>query len=67
MNTNRDDFIKFRLSENERQALQIMATSEGRNLSEMMRECVRREAERQGIRAVGLVHIPQDLTQLQPA
>jgi hypothetical protein len=41
--------IGFRANDRERSALEILATLEGRNLSETVRECVRESVARRGI------------------
>jgi len=39
----------FRLSEADHKALGVLAAREHRNFSQMIRECIRREASRQGL------------------
>lgn len=41
MNGLRNEFITFRVTPNEKQALEILATRERRNTSELMREILR--------------------------
>lgn len=41
--------IHVRFTLREREALGRMAAKEGRTLSDMIRECIRREAQRQGV------------------
>jgi hypothetical protein len=45
----RDRFIRFRLSDSERQALDNMLTQEDRKPGEFLRELVRAEARRRGL------------------
>jgi len=45
---NRDDFVRFRVSPAERQALDLMLEQEERKVSEFMRDLVRAEAARRG-------------------
>lgn len=45
----KDEYINCRLTKNERSALNIMANSEGRSVSEMLRELIRECAKRRGL------------------
>ena len=53
----RDLQVRVRVSSNERRILEIMARREGRNWSEMLRQCIREAAEQRGMPAVGLVNV----------
>jgi uncharacterized protein (DUF1778 family) len=45
----RNEYINCRLTKDEKSALNIMANSEGRSVSEMLRELIRECAERRGL------------------
>ena len=57
MENNREKRISFRVTANERAALEMLAARENRDLSEMCRELVREGAARRGLPVMGLVRI----------
>lgn len=57
MKTNRDFWFTTRLTREERAALELLSTREGRTGSEMIRELIRRELDRQGFTAIGAVRL----------
>jgi len=63
----RDLQVRVRMSKNERDVLDILARREGRNWSEMLRQCIREAAERRGMPAIGLVEVMDLLKDKQEA
>jgi hypothetical protein len=49
MNNKREKYIHFRVTRNEKQALEVLATHEGRSPSEMMREILRDAVSKRGL------------------
>jgi predicted transcriptional regulator len=52
MATTRENVLRVRCSDNEYQALRTIAQAKNRTASEHLRELVRQEAKRRGIRAL---------------
>jgi hypothetical protein len=57
MTEKRREFIHFRVTPKEKQALEVMATYEGRSPSEMMRELLREGVNNRGLKAIGLIDL----------
>jgi len=53
----RQKVINFRLSEKERQAVEVLAKREGLSISEVIRSSVREELKRHGLPPVGLAEM----------
>jgi predicted DNA-binding protein len=47
--TSKDHVTYVRMTDREREALRRLASTEGRNMSDMVREMIRREAKRVGV------------------
>lgn len=46
---NRNLLLQFKVNDTEKKAVELMTRTEGRKVSEMLRECVREAAERRGL------------------
>lgn len=53
----RDKWIHCRVTESEKQAIEIMAKREARNISEMVRELVRESLQVHGVETLGLLDL----------
>jgi predicted transcriptional regulator len=62
----REKRLDIRLSPEEREALEILATREGRNISELARELLRSAIDARRSQAVGLVNMINMLNQEVP-